>query len=143
MKAAFYKGKHRLFNKLVSWWDRGQYSHMELVYENGEASSSSFMDGGVRFKSIQFNDSRWDFIELPRELFDADASRNWFILHLGQKYDFAGLIRFAWGALSHRKTKYFCSEACLASLGISEPWRFTPNAAHALLISMTKSKQNV
>lgn len=142
MKAAFYKGKHRLFNKLVSWWDRGQYSHMELVYENGEAASSSFMDGGVRFKSIKFDDSRWDFIELPRELFDSDISRNWFIFHLGEKYDFAGLIRFALGALPERKTKYFCSEACLASLGISEPWRFTPNAAHALLTSIIEN-QNV
>lgn len=143
MRAAFYKGKRRLFNRLVAWWDRGPYSHMELVYEDGQAASSSFMDSGVRFKSIQFDDSRWDFVELPGELFDADFSRNWFLIHLGKKYDFAGLIRFAIGAIPERKRKFFCSEACLASLGISEPWRFTPNAAHALLTSMIKSHQNV
>ena len=142
MKAAFYKGKHRLFNRLVSWWDRGNYSHMELVYENGQAASSSFIDGGVRFKSIKFDDSRWDFIELPRELFEESISRAWFENHLGYKYDFLGLIRFAVDAIPERKTKYFCSEACLASLGISEPWRFTPNAAHALLTSIIEN-QNV
>lgn len=140
MKAAFYKGKHRLFNKLVSWWDRGKYSHMELVYENDEAASSSFMDGGVRFRSIKFDDSRWDFIELPRELFNPDISRAWFKDHLGCKYDFFGLIRFAFDALPERKTKYFCSEACLESLGIKEAWRFTPNAAHALLTSFIEHK---
>jgi len=99
VKAAFYKGKHRLFNKLVSVWDRGLYSHMELVYEDNSAASSSFMDSGVRFKHIEFNGSNWDFIELPRELFDESISRTWFENHLGYKYDFLGLIRFAFGPI--------------------------------------------
>lgn len=140
MKAAFYKGNYRLFNKLTAWWDNGKYTHMELVFNDQVAASSSFMDGGVRFKSIQFDVSRWDFIELPGELFNENNSRDWFTLHLGKKYDFAGLIRFAWGALPERKSKYFCSEACLTSLGIKESWRFTPNSAHALLTSIIENR---
>lgn len=144
MKAAFYKGKRRLFNRLVSWWDRGPYSHMEIVFDDQTSASSSFMDGGVRFKPIQFDDSRWDFIELPKEYFNDDISRSWFRNNLGLSYDFAGLIRFTIGAISEHKKKYFCSEACLASLGIDEPWRFTPNSAHALISSFVKKKvQNV
>ncbi len=144
LKAAFYKGKHRLFNKLVSVWDRGLYSHMELVYEDNQAASSSFMDSGVRFKHIEFNDSNWDFIELPRGLFDESISRSWFENHLGYKYDFLGLIRFAFGPIKQNKKKWFCSEACLESIGINDAWRFTPNSAYALLKSMVeKEDKNV
>jgi hypothetical protein len=140
MKAAFYKGKRRLFNRLVSWWDRGPYSHMEIVFDDQTAASSSFMDSGVRFKSIKFDDSRWDFIELPRELFAEDISRDWFYNHLGLRYDFFGLIRFAIDAIPERKGKYFCSEACLASLGVNEAWRFTPNSAYSFLSTLVKLK---
>ena len=112
---------------------------MELVYEDGQAASSSFMDSGVRFKSIQFDDSRWDFVELPGELFNADFSRNWFLIHLGKKYDFAGLIRFAIGAIPERKRKFFCSEACLSALKIKDAWRFTPNSAYILLNSIIEA----
>jgi len=140
VKAAFYKGKRRLFNRLVSWWDMGPYSHMEIVFDDQTAASSSFMDGGVRIKSIQFDDSRWDFIELPRELFAEDISRDWFKSHLGFRYDFFGLIRFAIDAIPDRKSKYFCSEACLESLGISEAWRFTPNSAYTFLHNLIELK---
>ena len=109
---------------------------MELVYEDNQAASSSFMDSGVRIKHIEFNDSNWDFIELPRGLFDESISRSWFENNLGYKYDFFGLIRFAFGPIKQNKKKWFCSEACLESIGINEPWRFTPNSAYALLKSM-------
>jgi hypothetical protein len=63
---------------------------------------------------------------------------------LGYKYDFLGLIRFAFGPIKQNKKKWFCSEACLESLGIHDAWRFTPNSAYALLKSMAeKEDKNV
>lgn len=140
MKAAFYKGKHRLFNRLTAWWDNGIYTHMELVFSDQVAASSSFSDGGVRFKSIQFDDSRWDFIELPRKLFNERDARVWFDVNKGRKYDFAGLIRFVADALPENRTRFFCSEACLSALNIKESWRFTPNSAYILLNSIIEAE---
>lgn len=139
MKAAFYKGKHRLFNRLTAWWDNGIYTHMELVFSDQIAASSSFSDGGVRFKSIQFDDSRWDFVELPRKLFNERDARVWFDVNKGRKYDFAGLIRFVADALPENRTRFFCSEACLSALNIKESWRFTPNSAYILLNSIIEA----
>lgn len=140
MKAAFYKGNHRLFNKLTAWWDNGIYTHMELVFSDQVAASSSFSDGGVRFKSIKFDGSRWDFIELPERLFCERDARVWFDVNKGRKYDFSGLIRFVADALPENRTKFFCSEACLSALNIKEAWRFTPNSAYILLNSIIEAE---
>jgi hypothetical protein len=132
MKVAFYKGKKRLFNKLVSWWTRGPYSHCELVFSDGESASSSFMDGGVRYKRILFNHDLWDFIELGPQ-FDEQKAREWFDKHDGAQYDVMGLVGFVFRRVGDDKKKYFCNEAVLAALGFLESWRFDPNSTYALL----------
>ena len=53
-----------MFNRLIAWWTKGKYSHVEIVLSDGTSYSSSFMDGGVRGKHIQFNGSNWDFINI-------------------------------------------------------------------------------
>lgn len=114
LQVAFYKGTSRLFNRAVSWWQRGPYSHCELVtgYEGGDAIcySSSFMDGGVRRKLIALDPSHWDLVSIDVTPEQAWAAERWFFEHLGEKYDVAGLVGFVWG-----------------------PWRFGPNAFHAAL----------
>ena len=50
--AAFYQGTRPglpgLYNRLVRWLDRGEFSHCELVFGDGMSASASFMDHGVR-----------------------------------------------------------------------------------------------
>ena len=57
MIIAFYRGRARLFNRLVCWWLRGPYSHCEALIDplpDGRwlCASSSYMDGGVRLKVL-------------------------------------------------------------------------------------------
>ena len=129
MRAAFYKGTRPglagHYNRLVRWWEPGPFSHVELIFSDGMATSSSFADGGVRFKQIEFSPSKWDFIQLPVAL--ESAARAWFEAHKGEKYDLRGKVRFALDFMSEEKGKWFCSEALAASLGMQEPWRFGPN----------------
>ena len=135
---AFYKGQTRVFNKLVSWWTRGPYSHTELVVD-GVWYSSSFLDGGVRAKRIEFDPEHWDLIELP----DADAASavKWFEDHAGQKYDVLGLAGFVVRSLPDDRWKYFCSEAVAAALGFDEAWRLDPNTFAAVLRRMAGQKR--
>lgn len=132
MKVAFYKGKKRLFNKLVSWWTRGPYSHCELVFSDGTSASSSFVDGGVRYKHILYNNDHWDFIELGQQ-FDEQKAREWFDAHEGCAYDVLGIAGFVVRAIGDDGHKYFCNESILNALGISQGWRFDPNSTYALL----------
>lgn len=136
-RAAFYKGTRPglagTYNRLIRWWDNGKYSHCELIFSDGLAASASFLDRGVRFKQIDFDPARWDFINLPADL-EADA-RQWFTKHEGSGYDVIGNLRFALDFLPDNKHKWFCSEALAAAIGLSETWRLGPNGLAAILKS--------
>lgn len=141
MKVAFYKstrpGAKGVYNRIVRWWERGPYSHCELVFPDGMAASSSFEDGGVRFKQIDFDPARWDLIELDEV--DGGSARAWFEAHQGKTYDLIGNLRFLWCFMSDGRDKWFCSEAVGEALGIAEAWRFGPNALAAILRSGNKN----
>jgi len=135
MKIAFYKSKKRVFNRLVSWWTRGPYSHVELVLHQTATGdmfcgSSSNTDGGVRCKYIDMTQDRWDVFEISAEEVPAHS---WFEHHAGEGYDFLGLFGFIGRRGTQDQRKWFCSEAVAAALGVSEPWRYDPNALYAYL----------
>lgn len=144
MKVAFYKstrpGLAGVFNRLVRWWTRGPYSHVELiinplVQHRGlyTCYSSSAMDGGVRTKLIDLCPARWDIVELNPALYDAEAARIWYLLHMGAKFDFRGIFGGVIRSVADDREKYFCSESVAAALGFDEPWRFDPNTLYAVL----------
>jgi hypothetical protein len=135
MKVAFYKGRSRLFNKLICWYLRGNYSHCELVFGTNSdgistCASSSFMDGGVRIKWMEMDPLHWDFVDVPG---DDVAAMRWLTEHEGEGYDVLGLLGFIWRRVSGDKRKWFCNEAVLAMLGKPEPWRFDPVTSYFLL----------
>lgn len=135
MRVAFYRGTHPglpgIYNRLVRWFMHGPYSHCELVFSDGVSASSSYMDGGVRFKSISYSSTEWDFIDLPG--YDEDYARQWFDKNRGAKYDLMGNLGFVFRPITGEKGEWFCSESVAAALGIPESWRFDPNALHAAL----------
>ncbi|HEY0845811.1 MAG TPA: hypothetical protein VGE12_10610 [Noviherbaspirillum sp.] len=135
MRAAFYKstrpGIAGLYNRLVRWWSGSQYSHVELVFSDGYSASASWMDGGVRFKRIDYMAAHWDFVDLPADL-EAGA-RAWFRKHDHKPYDILGNVGFVWRPIRGKEGAFFCSEACAAALGIPEPWRFDPGTLSLIL----------
>ena len=84
LKVAFYKDNSHLFNRLVTWWTKGKYSHVELVLSNGQAASSSNRDRGVRYKYIDFNNGNWDVYELTG--FDEVLAQKFIAKNLGKKF---------------------------------------------------------
>ena len=140
MKVAFYKGTHAgikgLFNKVVRWWTNGKYSHVEAIleeYTDGSClcASSSWLDGGVRLKLINFNnDTKWDIVDVP--VFDANKAKQWFQTNEDMKYDLIGLFGFVLNRGMEDKNKSFCSESILLSQDIPEAHRFDPNSMYIL-----------
>lgn len=136
MKLASYKGTRPgtegLSNRIGRFLDRGPYSHSELVFSDGWSASSSFIDGGVRFKRIGYSTpDAWDFLDLPN--YSELATRAWFIEHLGKPYDIWGNVRFFCGLARDSRDKWFCSESCAAALGWLEPFRYGPNGLYQVL----------
>lgn len=122
MKIAFYKGTRSgvagIYNRVVRGFDKGRYSHCELIFSDGVSASASFMDKGVRFKHIVFDDANWDIIDIPWA--DEKAARNWFTLKEGHPYDLKGNVRFVFGFVEHSEYAEFCSEAMANALGIKK-----------------------
>lgn len=128
MQVAFYKSRKRLFNRLVSWWLVGPYSHCELILHadaNGYSTcaSASYMDGGVRVKTMRLDPEHWDIVDVPDSYLSA---KQWLYRHEDDRYDILGLLGFVWRRQSGEQDKWFCSEAVAAMLGYSEPWRYDP-----------------
>jgi hypothetical protein len=101
------------------------------------AASASFMDGGVRFKQIEFDPANWDFVELPAHL-EASA-RAWFVAHEGKAYDLLGNLHFIVSAVPASRDKWDCSTAMADSLAFTDPWRFEPNLLSAVLLRHLQS----
>lgn len=129
LRAAFYKGTRPgvagIYNRLVRWWTKSPYSHVELVVSTGRAWSASFEDGGVRSKLIDFDPAKWDLFDLPPHLEEQAVA--WFTARRGAKYDLLGNLQFILAAIPHSRERWFCSEAVAAALGIPDPWRYDPS----------------
>jgi hypothetical protein len=133
MKFAFYKGNATFLDKLICWWMRGDYSHVEAILDEEEGGTytiaSSVPGTGVRIATGQsLPASDWDIVDGPGEV---AAARAWFEARVGKAYDYLGLFHFiVQPADIESKDKYFCSEACLLSVGYDGAWREDPNSAY-------------
>lgn len=138
MKFAFKKGTS-LLDKAIKFWDHGPYSHVEciLAEANGLYTiASSYPGVGVRtLQNQSLPTQEWDIVDVPT--IDVTGVKTWFEEHAGQKYWYFGLFGFIIEPLvSLDKNKWFCSEACLATLKFQEPWRFSPNGMYDIVSAL-------
>lgn len=139
-RAYFYKGTRPgtagIYNRLVRARGDGNYSHVELGFSNGVAASSSFEDKGTRFKTIDFSDGNWDYVDLPAAW--EPFAYKWFTqaVKINRGYDLMGNVHIALGFVPNSKDKFFCSEAVGAALRIDEAFRLEPNALYVVLKRM-------
>lgn len=129
MRIALYKGKTRLFDRLIQWWTRSEYSHCEIIFsENGSTgesycASSSVLDGGIRFKWMVLNPAKWDIIEVEGNV---ERAFQWFAHRIGTPYDLRGILGCVLRCLPPTEGRWFCSSAIAAALGWPEEWRVVP-----------------
>lgn len=123
---ALYKGRGRLFNRLIRLWTGSIYSHCELVMPDGRWLSASAMDGGVRARRIEQNPEHWELIPVPWA--NARLIETVFDRHEGAGYDWAGIFLSQLLASGlHSDRRMFCSEFCAVALGFHRSGqRFSP-----------------
>ena len=109
---------------------------MEVVFNNGLSASSSYTDGGVRFKKITYsNRANWRFVPMPWA--NEVEAWNWFVTHDGEKYDDVGVMKILFGLLRRKdKNRRHCSAACMAALGYDDrtAHMIMPPLAYTLLM---------
>jgi len=117
---AAYKGKTRLFDRVIQYWTNSRYSHCELVINN-ICYSSSYKDNGVRCKSINYTDSsKWDLY--PVEWVNSDKVLEYYEQTKNYKYSVLDLIfTQLFKSTLDEEGAIYCSAWCAAALGISKP----------------------
>lgn len=142
MRFAFYKGRGTLVDRMIRWWQRGPYSHVEAVLaSNADGTfecASSAPGKGVRIASIALSVVEWDVLEMPA---DVEVVRVWFEAHAGARYDWPGIFGFLMRPIGGEPGRYFCSEAIASALGIDEPWRFDPNTFADFIKSIARCER--
>jgi len=112
MKVAFYKAfqpKATFLDKIIAIFSFGRYSHVELVFPNGDCFSISPRDKKGRFKKISLNEEQWDIIELDGAI-DARLLRRKAKTFLDYKYDYIGAIFSIMPFCIQKNKRIFCSE---------------------------------
>jgi len=119
IKVALYKKSKTLFGRLIRLkqnlqWYAGrysQYSHTELVFEDGLFFSSSETDWWVRFKKIKPKKRNWDFIEIEITNSQYDKILKFCKSQENNNYNFTGIVLAQICNLNIKKdTEWFCSE---------------------------------
>lgn len=137
---ALYKGTRPglagFYNMLGRKLDHGPYSHSELILPEKYSrisASSSYIEGGVRFKHISYSSiGNWDFLPIPDpddKL--ADYANEWTLRHNACRYDLKGNLRFASNFFEDDDVTWFCTESNMAMLGYPEAEAFRYGPSHA------------
>jgi len=109
VRVAFYKGKGRFFDKLIKWWTKSDYSHVELLLGSEMFSASSYSNL-VRWTFHNRDESKWDYYDVPTE---RPLTKELVKSLVGHKYDWLGIMFSIVVPLGlHSSNKYFCSEIC-------------------------------
>ena len=140
-KVAFYKSnqpKADWLDKLIAWWTKGKYSHVEIVI-NEYMYSTSPRDKEVRKKEHIVDNVSWDYVEI--DLPEIKNGFEFFRQVEGEPYDWFGILGFVL-PFQDRTDRWFCSEFVSNFLKVSgckklfkyEPSKISPNKLYKLLI---------
>ena len=158
VKVAFYKGKGNWKHKIIRWWTKSPYSHVELVMPDNYtwASISPLLTATVskRIKT-DFDLENWDFVSLEINEIQHEVIQDFFEETKGCKYDWIGMICSQLLPFHiKRKNKWYCSEWILYALRICcvVDWKIikifnqsdlSPAKLHAILLLCNFEKTNL
>ena len=131
MRFLFEKNNPSFFDILIRWWTRSPYSHVELLFSDGQ-KFSAVPGVGTRFAPASPIESQcWDILVLPTTVEQEAKIRAFCEREVGCKYDWRGIffsqiIRMR----RHCMGRWFCSEVCTAGM---QAGGFMPSATPCTL----------
>ena len=146
-----------LFDWTIRVITRSPYSHCELAIPDTARPgvyfcvSASVRDGGVRGKFMTLPGDRWDLLPAidPEYLRDpahydralrtlpAETVSDWLRRYQGQRYDWAGVLRFVFPWLRQSGMRWFCSEFVARVLDMANPEKQSPQSVYQYLYGVS------
>lgn len=128
IRVAFrYGDKSRIFSRFVCLVQGGDCAHTEIsmrcVADVHECVSASWLDGGVRVKTMRLPADKWRIYRIDG---DPDAAMAWAVAHAGEGYDLLGLLGFVFRRIKGWAKLWWCSECNADIIGLQDSWRYDP-----------------
>lgn len=127
---AFYKGRGLRRDKIIRWWTKSPYSHVELIMPNGTMTGITPPDhpvirtkklGGVERSDWDFPKADWDLIDIRVTDCQLSSLRTFIESTRGQGYDWIGMIVSHLTPFKVRTpSKWYCSEWVAYALSVSK-----------------------
>lgn len=137
MKIAFQKNGSSAIAKIIQWWTKSQYYHVELVFEDKIAftADTTFKKFGTFFYEFYYDNydiNNWEVLDLNISEEDELKIRHWCETENGCWYDLIGLVFTQVIPLSFQNPYWwFCSEVCHAALQQNLGW-FPSTKSHQI-----------
>ena len=136
MRIAFYNAwqpNATKLDKIISIFSLGMFSHVEMVFDNGEWFSISPREGEARFKYIHAKKQSWEFITLDLSAEDQQILYEKAKKYQGYKYDYIGAVFSIMPFCIQKESRLFCSEVVVTLLKelpefsfLKEPCTYSP-----------------
>lgn len=123
IKIAFFVGKGNWKNKVIRWWTKSPFSHVELVLPDEKTwiSISPFLTSKVaaRVKEHISRDN-WKFVEIEVTEQQVKVIKEFYEFTEGCRYDWIGMLLSQFLPFHiKRRNKWYCSEWIAYALRIS------------------------
>lgn len=150
MKLCFYVAKYGdCWDKIIGWFTKSKYSHIEIHFSDDWCFSSSPREGGVRFKRIEL-DHRWEIIDLDIPLEKEIEIKKWCLNQVGKGYNwfslFTHIVNYLWFFdWKEERNYWYCSELCAYVLDKFEimefsSYRIDPGKIYTKMSNVPSSK---
>lgn len=124
---ALYRGRQseRICSRLLAWWQRCDYSHCAIVREwsaEGLLLTDATLRHGVSTRWVPMQPWLWELWVLDGDEAAALARAD---VHVGEVYDWLGLLGFIWRRIKGMTAAQWCSELVMgAAVQMPDPWRW-------------------
>lgn len=115
----YIKKNTSFINKVIGWWTKSKYYHVELIIGSKWISSNPDK-GGVTINDLRELNDNWHYCKLPSIEMTNDQVNlimKWIYSQSDKKYDWSGIIwSMVFPFTLHNRNKWFCSELCTTIL---------------------------
>ena len=123
IKVAFFRGKGNWKNKVIRWWTKSPFSHVELILPDEKTwiSISPFLTSRVAARNKEHvNQDNWEFVEIEVTEQQVNVIKEFYDFTEGCHYDWIGMLLSQFLPFHvKRRNKWYCSEWIAYALRIS------------------------
>ena len=108
---AFKKAPLTTGGRIISWWTRSPYFHVEMIIKDKWISSNADL-GGVTVRNLNPLHSNWDYIDVDVDMRHLSTVMSFIESQQDKKYDWKGIVLAQVMQITRGddQDKWFCSE---------------------------------